>query len=38
MERKNMYKHGIPHFDGQKYAYWRRRIKTYIQAYGFEIW
>jgi hypothetical protein len=32
-----MYKHGIPHFDGKKYAFWRRRMKTYIQAQGFEI-
>jgi hypothetical protein len=38
MERNNMYKHGIPQFDGQKYAFWRRRMKTYIQAQGFEIW
>ena len=33
-----MYKNGIPQFDGHKYAFWRRRMKTYIQAQGFEIW
>jgi hypothetical protein len=38
MESNNMYKNGIPQFDGQKYAFWRRRMKTYIQAQGFEIW
>jgi hypothetical protein len=38
MERNNMYKNGIPQFDGQKYAFWSRRMKTYIQAQGFEIW
>ena len=38
MERKNMYKHEIPQFDGQKNAFWSRSMKTYIQAQGFEIW
>jgi hypothetical protein len=38
MERNNMYKNGIPQFDGHKYAFWSRRMKTYIQAQGFEIW
>ena len=33
-----MYKHGIPQFHGHKYALWRRRMKTYIYAKGFEIW
>ena len=33
-----MYKHGIPQFDGQKYAFWSRRMKKYIQAHGFKIW
>ena len=33
-----MYKNGMPQFDGQKYALWSRRMKTYIQAQGFEIW
>jgi hypothetical protein len=37
MEKNNMYKHGIPQFDGHKYAFWRRRMKIYIQAHGFEI-
>jgi hypothetical protein len=38
MESNNMYKNGIPQFDGHKYAFWSRRMKTYIQAQGFEIW
>jgi hypothetical protein len=38
MESNNMYKNRIPQFDGQKYAFWSRRMKTYIQAQGFEIW
>jgi hypothetical protein len=38
MERNNMYKNGIPQFDGQKYAFWSIRMKTYIQTQGFEIW
>jgi hypothetical protein len=38
MERNNLYKDGIPQFDGQKYAFWSIRMKTYIQAQGFEIW
>jgi hypothetical protein len=33
-----MYKNGIPQFDGQKYAFWIRRMKTYIHAQRFEIW
>jgi hypothetical protein len=37
MERKNLYKNGIPQLNGQKYAFWRIRMKTYIQAQGFEI-
>jgi hypothetical protein len=38
IERKNMYKNGIPQFDGHKYVFWSIRMKTYIQAEGFEIW
>jgi hypothetical protein len=38
MERNNLYKNGIPQFHGQKYAFWSIRMKTYIQAQGFEIW
>jgi hypothetical protein len=38
MESTNSYKNGIPHFDGHKYAFWSIRMKTYIQAHGFEIW
>jgi hypothetical protein len=38
MESNNLYKNGIPHFNGQNYALWSIRMKTYIQAQGFEIW
>jgi hypothetical protein len=38
MESNNMYKNGIPQFDGHNYAFWRRRMKTYVQAQGFEVW
>jgi hypothetical protein len=38
MENNNLYKNGIPHFDGQKYAFWSIRMKTYIREQGFEIW
>jgi hypothetical protein len=29
---------GVPMFDGQNYAFWRKRMKTYIQAHGFDVW
>jgi hypothetical protein len=38
MESNNLYKNRIPQFNGQKYAFWSIRMKTYIQAQGFEIW
>ena len=38
MERNNLYKNGIPQFDGHKYAFWSIRMKTYIQAQGFQVW
>jgi hypothetical protein len=38
MERNNLYQNGIPQFNGQNYSFWRIRMKTYIQAQGFEIW
>jgi hypothetical protein len=38
MESNNLYKNGIPQFNGNKYAFWSIRMKTYIQAQGFEIW
>jgi hypothetical protein len=38
MESNNLYKNGIPQFDGHKYAFWSISMKTYIQAQGFEIW
>jgi hypothetical protein len=38
MERNNMYKNGIPQFDGHKCSFWSIRMKTYIQERGFEIW
>jgi hypothetical protein len=33
-----MYKNGIPQFDGKNYAFWSRRMKTYVQAHGFDVW
>jgi hypothetical protein len=38
MEHTNSYKNGIPQFDGQKYYFWSIRMKTYIQARGFQVW
>jgi hypothetical protein len=38
MESNNLYKNGIPQFNGHKYAFWSINMKTYIQAQGFEIW
>ena len=38
MERNNMHKNGIPQFDGKNYAFWSRRMKTYVQAHEFEVW
>ena len=38
MESTNSYTNGIPQFDGQKYAFWSIRMKTYIQAWGFKVW
>jgi hypothetical protein len=38
MERNNLYKNGIPQFDGKKYAFWSIRMKTYIHAQGFQVW
>ena len=38
MERNNLYKNGIPQFNGQNYAFWSIRMKTYIKAQVFEIW
>jgi hypothetical protein len=38
LERNKIYKHGILQFDEHKYAFWRKRMKTYMQAQGFEIW
>jgi hypothetical protein len=29
---------GVPQFDGKNYAFWRRRMKTYTQAQGFDVW
>jgi hypothetical protein len=38
MESTNSYKNGIPQFDGHKYVFWSIRMKTYIQAHGFQVW
>jgi hypothetical protein len=41
MESTNSYKNGIPQFDGKKYSFWYYfwsiRMKTYIQAQGFQV-
>jgi hypothetical protein len=29
---------GVPQFDGENYALWSKRMKTYIQAQGFDVW
>jgi hypothetical protein len=31
-------KNGTPMFDGQNYALWSRRMKTFLQAQGFDVW
>jgi hypothetical protein len=38
MESTNSYKNGIPQFDGQKYAFWSIRMRTYIQKHAFQVW
>jgi hypothetical protein len=38
MESTNSYKNGIPQFDGQKYVFWSIKMRTYIQARGFQFW
>ena len=38
MESTNSYKNGIPQFNGQNYAFWSIRMRTYIQAQGFQVW
>jgi hypothetical protein len=29
---------GTPNFDGRDYAFWSRRMKTFIQTQGFDVW
>jgi hypothetical protein len=29
---------GAPRFDGNNYAFWSKRIKTFLQAHGFDVW
>jgi hypothetical protein len=29
---------GVPIFDDQDYAFWSIRMKTYVQAHGFDVW
>jgi hypothetical protein len=29
---------GAPMFDGQNYAFWNKRMKTFLQAHGFDVW
>jgi hypothetical protein len=38
MESTNSFKNVIPQFDGQKYAFWSIRMKTYIHAQGLQVW
>jgi hypothetical protein len=38
MERNNLYKNGIPPFDAKKDSFWSRRMKTYVQSQGFDVW
>jgi hypothetical protein len=37
MENTNLYKNGIPQFDGQKYDFVRIRMKTYIYEQRFQV-
>jgi hypothetical protein len=37
MESTNSYKNGISQFNGQKYVFWSIRMRTYIQAQGFQV-
>jgi hypothetical protein len=38
MESTNLYKNGIPQFNGQKYGFWSINMNTYIHAQGFQVW
>jgi hypothetical protein len=29
---------GAPRFDGHNYAFWNKRMKTFLQAQGFDVW
>jgi hypothetical protein len=29
---------GAPRFDGQNYTFWNKRMKTFLQAQGFDVW
>jgi hypothetical protein len=29
---------GAPVFDGQNYTFWNKRMKTFLQAQGFDVW
>jgi hypothetical protein len=31
-------KNGAPMFDGQNYTFWNKRMKTFLQAQGFDVW
>jgi hypothetical protein len=28
----------VPQFDGENYAFWSKRMETYIQEQGFDVW
>jgi hypothetical protein len=38
MERNGKYKNGITQSDGNNYALWSRRLKTYVHEHGFDVW
>jgi hypothetical protein len=29
---------GSPRFDGQNYALWNKRMQTFLQVHGFDVW
>jgi hypothetical protein len=41
MERNNLYRNGIPWFNGQNglnYEMWSKSMKTFLQAQGYDVW
>jgi hypothetical protein len=29
---------GVPRFDGQNYSFWNKRMQTFLQEHGFDVW